>query len=469
MIARSHVTLAIIGAVVIALGVIIVSVPSRRLPPPTAFTLQCWHWGAARTPAPDELAAVAALPIADLCWWCGSVTIEDGAPRFRVRGGRPAGWAGRSAWAVVRVEPSCAHLLVHERAAVRAAIGQGLERARAGGPLSGLQIDWDVPTRRLDTYAALLRELRPDLPAGCGLSCTGLVAWLDAAEVDAVVAAVDWWVPQCYSTDVPERADLAGPLVCRVPPGPVAARCAQLARPFRIGLPTFEQASLWSADGRLIAAALPLACEDAIAAGLAVVGAPEGAVAGGERVLRFTAPRAAVIAGRSIPAGAHSGDRRADGHQPGRADRGGARAGRAVVRRRQPLPAAQSRRAALPDARAGGRRVAGDRHAAGGGRHVDVERRSRWRLDPGHRQPRARGLGGFRGAGAARGGGHGHPGGGPAAMTVLPAVDGVPCGPAHATGVLVVVPFLRAGGMVSLAFPGQAAPPTCVALAGKDP
>ena len=39
--------------------------------------------------------ALAELPIAELCWWCGSVALEDGSPRFHARGGRTGGWTGR--------------------------------------------------------------------------------------------------------------------------------------------------------------------------------------------------------------------------------------------------------------------------------------------------------------------------------------------------------------------------------------
>jgi len=45
-------------------------------------------------------------------------------------------------------------------------------------------------------------------------------------------------------------------------------------------------------------------------------------------------------------------------------------------------------------------------------------------------------------------------------MRALPALGGMPTGPAHATGTLLVVPFLRAGAMYRVSFPDGPTPPT---------
>lgn len=75
----------------------------------------------------------------------------------------------------------------------------------AGLPLRGLEIDHDCATARLPAYAALLRELRRQLPDELPLSITALPAWLASPALDEVLAAVDASVLQVHAVVAPQQ------------------------------------------------------------------------------------------------------------------------------------------------------------------------------------------------------------------------------------------------------------------------
>src|SRR5205807_5973685 len=82
------------------------------------------------------------------------------------------------------------------------------ERAR----VIGLQIDIDVPTRLLARYEKTLRALRRQLRLGTQLSITGLPTWMQSPELQSTLAHVDFWVPQFYGAEIPERVDQIIPI-----------------------------------------------------------------------------------------------------------------------------------------------------------------------------------------------------------------------------------------------------------------
>ena len=447
---------------------------TRPAPPVTAFTVQYWQWGAERQLTQSENADLTAMPVDGICWWCGSITLESGSPRFHARGGQLKGISEIPKWAVVRIDPSCNPLLGKDLAGLRQEILKGLKRGDVTGPVSGLQIDWDVPSRRLREYADFLTGLRQDLPATTGLSCTGLVTWLDTAHVDAVAHAVDWWVPQCYSTDVPDDISNATALVCRVDPGAVVERCARLERPFRIGIPTFEQSSLWSKEGKLMSAALPIACEDALAADFNAVVVAGDVASDREHLIRFTARRDLVLAGRMIPDGAtlligeptvSSVSKQIAGIRA----RGGPWCrGISFFR--------LSGSGELPCLSTSQVRTAWMQQAAIASASTPSESAVRWMWEGGSNgwklvimnegladwtnlvKPLRLDIGSTL-----------VPGSSPAHIRVLPALSGVPTGPAHATGSLVMIPFLRSGAKVSLTFSAHdAEPPTALLMTDED-
>ena len=83
-----------------------------------------------------------------------------------------------------------------------------LERAR----IIGLQIDIDVPTRLLLSYEKTLRALRRQLQPGKQLSITGLPTWMQSSRLPSTLAQVDFWIPQFYGAEIPERVDQIIPI-----------------------------------------------------------------------------------------------------------------------------------------------------------------------------------------------------------------------------------------------------------------
>ena len=71
----------------------------------------------------------------------------------------------------------------------------------AGNHMAGLQIDFDSSARGLEGYAAFLKALRTQLPAGLKLSITGLMDWsanADPAALASLRGVVDEVVVQSY-------------------------------------------------------------------------------------------------------------------------------------------------------------------------------------------------------------------------------------------------------------------------------
>jgi hypothetical protein len=311
---RTIVTAALVGmglvGIVISSGLVLSRGAHPRLHAINAaeFTIQFWNWSAGRVLDREEEADLAALPTQAICSWCGVVTDADGHLAYHRRAGRITGCPQYQEWEVVRIEPSCKGLLTGNDAALLSILQtEWLARQASQPAATGLQIDWDVPTRLLSHYAGFLRRLRLRLPAHTGLSCTGLVTWLDSPDLQIVVRAVDWWVPQCYSSDLPTDPMHMHDdrLLSRESVQRVCERSAALERPFRIGLPTYEQASWWDASAHLLAASTPMRLEKVLVAGLIIDSCTGGAEAdAAERLIRFHAPHAMVVAGRDIPSGA---------------------------------------------------------------------------------------------------------------------------------------------------------------------
>src|SRR5688500_14399903 len=83
---------------------------------------------------------------------------------------------------------------------------------RDSARVRGLQLDFDVPTRLLREYAKMLAALRPLLPPDSALSITGLPTWTDADEIQLVLDAVNFWIPQCYGGKIPTHRDQRIPI-----------------------------------------------------------------------------------------------------------------------------------------------------------------------------------------------------------------------------------------------------------------
>jgi hypothetical protein len=100
----------------------------------------------------------------------------------------------------------------------------------------GIQLDIDSPTAGLSSYGALLRDLRSQLPPAVQLSITTLLDWFrPGTDVDAVMKAVDEFVPQFYDTSDRREAAIAAPIDA-AKWGPVFQR---IGKPYRIGISSF--------------------------------------------------------------------------------------------------------------------------------------------------------------------------------------------------------------------------------------
>jgi hypothetical protein len=118
--------------------------------------------------------------------------------------------------------------------------------------IAGLQVDIDVPTRLLARYGRTLSALRSGLQQGNQLSITGLPTWMDSSDLDNVLEQVDFWVPQFYGAEIPERSDQIIPISSPQSIARFVNRARELDRPFYAGLAAYSCALLYSASGSLI-------------------------------------------------------------------------------------------------------------------------------------------------------------------------------------------------------------------------
>lgn len=159
----------------------------------------------------------------------GEILARNGAPaRLHARQSGLPDLQVPELWLVYRAETLDWPAAVYRQLLAR--LGQW--RA-SGQPLTGLQIDFDAPTRRLEDYARFLADLRQHLPADCRLGITGLLDWsrADPRALNALGDVVDEVVLQTYQG----RHTLAGYQ-------DYLARLQSLRLPFRVGL---VQGGVW--------------------------------------------------------------------------------------------------------------------------------------------------------------------------------------------------------------------------------
>ena len=118
--------------------------------------------------------------------------------------------------------------------------------------VAGLQLDFDAPTRLLPQYAQTLQRLRTLLPPDTKLSITGLPTWANARDLKAVLAAVDFWIPQCYGTNIPTHINQRIPISSPSDVARTISQIRQLGKPFYAGLSAYGYALLYAKDGRLL-------------------------------------------------------------------------------------------------------------------------------------------------------------------------------------------------------------------------
>jgi hypothetical protein len=116
----------------------------------------------------------------------------------------------------------------------------------------GLQIDIDVPTRLLGRYGKTLSALRNQLKPTTQLSITGLPTWTSSSQLRATLAPVDFWVPQLYGAEIPQRSDQIIPITSPETVALFVSRARALNKPFYAGLAAYSCALLYSPSGSLI-------------------------------------------------------------------------------------------------------------------------------------------------------------------------------------------------------------------------
>ncbi|MBC3268644.1 DUF3142 domain-containing protein [Pseudomonas sp. SWRI81] len=110
---------------------------------------------------------------------------------------------GRPLIAVIRLDGQLKSL---DQDQVTMQILQVLSDWRAQGLVpSGVEIDHDAGTARLPAYAEFLNHLRSALPTSLPLSITALPAWLNSAQLPALLQTVDSSVLQVHAVSDPRR------------------------------------------------------------------------------------------------------------------------------------------------------------------------------------------------------------------------------------------------------------------------
>jgi hypothetical protein len=137
--------------------------------------------------------------------------------------------------------------------ALISALDQDTKRAaQDGASIVGLQLDFDVPTRLLREYAELLRKVRSRLAAALKLSITGLPTWMDSADLAGALAICDFWIPQLYGAQIPERLEQMIPISSSMLIARDTARARKLGRLFYAGLAAYGYVIHYSRSGSLV-------------------------------------------------------------------------------------------------------------------------------------------------------------------------------------------------------------------------
>lgn len=123
---------------------------------------------------------------------------------------------------------------------------------RAGSRVIGLQVDIDVPTRLLGRYEKILGALRHRLPPQTKLSITGLPTWMESTELVRVLAQVDFWIPQLYGAEIPQRSDQLIPISSVRSVSRSVSQVRKLDKPFYAGLAAYSYTLLYGSSGSLV-------------------------------------------------------------------------------------------------------------------------------------------------------------------------------------------------------------------------
>lgn len=116
----------------------------------------------------------------------------------------------------------------------------------------GVQLDIDFPTRLLPKYTELLEALHAQLPANTKLSITGLPTWMNSPKLKETLAKVDFWIPQCYGTEIPKQLARLSPISNLEQVSQAVETSRLLGYPFYAGLSAYGYAARYSKNGNFI-------------------------------------------------------------------------------------------------------------------------------------------------------------------------------------------------------------------------
>jgi len=269
--------------------------------PLTSVPIDYWDWGANRLLSTHELTQLDRLGSRDIFSLCGFIRGTTPAPTWEPEGRPSSPIPGKRQHLVVRIDaalakqmdPGLGPLLIP-------IILSGWERNCTMATI-GLQIDCDVPTKKLPAYIDFLRQLRLTLPADIHLSITMLVDWIHSRELSELMHVVDVVAPQFYNTYVPFDPAGATPLLGAPDLEWAIPKLEAVGRPYRIGLPTYEQCSLYAKDGTLLKPAIALSPEQALSAG----GIATAVFHRQENIIQVRFLQAVKVAGYSFEAEQH--------------------------------------------------------------------------------------------------------------------------------------------------------------------
>lgn len=267
-------------------------------PPPAGFPIDYWDWGVNRTLSTAERQALDLLGGNEIFSLCGMIQPWRDEWLWEPQGRPSAPIPGRRQHLVVRIDSAIAKQMDPTIAArLIPLIVDGWTRNRTAATI-GLQVDCDVPTRRIAAYAEFLRALRAAMPEGTHLSVTMLLDWAYSRDLATLMESVDAVFPQFYNAYLP--IDLSGqtPLVGGNDLERVVKRMEAVGRPYRVGLGTYEQCSLYDAKGTLVRPAIPLSPEQVLNAG----GVVERVLRGDENVVIVRMPQATKIGNHQLDA-----------------------------------------------------------------------------------------------------------------------------------------------------------------------
>lgn len=228
-------------------------------PIPVSF----WHWSGERVITSEEQKILEDLGTTNIFVFRGLITENAKGLQFAARGGKVTVHQGIKSHIVFRIDPALASRLVENNEDISAFIASQFKNYPAS---KGLQLDCDTPTSKISKYATFLKNLRLQLPEGTELSVTMLLDWLNSKALKELMNAVDFIIPQFYTTELPESVE-CNSLVFGGNIKSAIETLERYDRPYMIGLPTFRRSAIFDSSGKLMVASASLSESEAITQG----------------------------------------------------------------------------------------------------------------------------------------------------------------------------------------------------------